>query len=187
MARRCDSSAAACGSTPAFRQDAKKAAPAPKNVQRAAPAKRHKVLQSAAPALPAGLPSKMQMVLPPSSAPSCTFHMIQPVLEYQWKRSPPVALGPTLLCKVLSFSASSMTPPWPCTIGLGSPVVPLEYTTHSGWSKGSQSICSGTSSASRRLKSCDWRVLLAKAATSQAASRFAHSTACCTEGNSASS
>ncbi len=52
--------------------------------------------------------------------------MIQPVELYQWKRSPCSTLGPRSLCKVPSFSASSTTPPWPCTMALGSPVVPLE-------------------------------------------------------------
>ena len=41
---------------------------------------------------------------------------------------------------VRAFEASNATstvPPWPCTMGLGKPVVPLEYTIHSGWSNAS--------------------------------------------------
>ena len=67
----------------------------------------------------------MHSVVPASSAASCAFHMIQPVLLNQWKRSPVAAVGPMLLCSVL-FRNSSRMPPCPCTMGLGSPVVPLE-------------------------------------------------------------
>ena len=40
-------------------------------------------------------------------------------------------------------------PPWPCTIALGSPVVPEENSTHSGWSNGtcSNSNCAGAGPA----------------------------------------
>ena len=80
----------------------------------------------------------MHTVVPFSSTPACRFHMIQPVELYQWKRSPVSTLEPRLLCRLAPFSVSSITPPWPWTIALGRPVVPLEYTTQSGWSKGSQ-------------------------------------------------
>jgi len=43
----------------------------------------------------------------------------------QWKRSPLVALGRRSRWNACSFSISSTTPPWPCTIAFGSPVVPL--------------------------------------------------------------
>ena len=41
-------------------------------------------------------------------------------------------------------------PPWPWTIGLGSPVVPLEYKIQIGWSKGSHSGSKAWTSASSR-------------------------------------
>src|SRR4029077_4478528 len=82
--------------------------------------------------LPPGLPSKRQMVVPTSSAATCRFHMIQPVLEYQKKRSS----GRRSLCSTHILECSSMMPPWPCTTALGSPVVPEEYTIHSGCSNG---------------------------------------------------
>jgi hypothetical protein len=107
---------------------AKKAAPAPKKVARASPAKRHSVPQSGAAEGQPGLPSKMQQVVPPSSRSTWPFHMIQPVVLYQWKRSPVLGtrLGPRSLCRRAACSASSRMPPWPCTMGLGRPVVPLE-------------------------------------------------------------
>ena len=40
------------------------------------------------PVAPAGWPSKMQHVVPPSKPPSWQFHMIHPVELYQWNRSP---------------------------------------------------------------------------------------------------
>ena len=38
-------------------------------------------------------------------------------------------------CSEIDLSSSRAMPPWPWTIALGSPVVPEEYSTHSGWSK----------------------------------------------------
>ena len=77
-------------SMPAFRQLAKKAAPAPKKVAPTAAAKRHKVVQSGAILLPAastvlppGLPSNRQQVVPLSSPLICAFHITQPVELYQ--------------------------------------------------------------------------------------------------------
>ena len=56
-----------------------------------AAAKRQSVLQSTTRSSPGkalfgpvGLPSYMHTVVPPSSAPICEFHMIQPVELYQW-------------------------------------------------------------------------------------------------------
>ena len=66
------------------------------------------------------------MVVPSSSAFIWQFHMIQPVVLYQWKRSPVSTLAPTSKCRPVIFSASSTTPPWPCTMAFGRPVVPLE-------------------------------------------------------------
>jgi hypothetical protein len=124
-ARSADRSAAWAGCTSAFRQLAKNAAPAPKKVHRASPAKRQSVVQSGAAAGPPGLPSKTQIVVPASSPASCAFHMIQPVLLNQWKRSAVSTVGPRSLCSV-PFRNSTRMPPWPCTMGLGSPVVPDE-------------------------------------------------------------
>ncbi len=75
-------------SMPAFMQLAKKAAPAPKNVTPSSAAKRHSTVQSGFSLLPAGLPSKMQQVVPLSRPLICAFHITQPVELYQWKRSP---------------------------------------------------------------------------------------------------
>ena len=44
-------------------------------------------------------------------------------------------LAPTSLCRP-PFRPSSRTPPWPCTIAFGRPVVPDEKSTTSGWSNG---------------------------------------------------
>ena len=48
-------------------------------------------------------------------------------------------------CRFWCLSCSSRIPPWPWTIAFGSPVVPLEYRTHSGWSKSTGSSTSGES------------------------------------------
>src|SRR6266403_3149464 len=69
--------------SPAFLQFAKKAAPAPKNVTLCRAAKRHSTLQSGLSFAPLGLPSKRQRVVPDNNPETCTFHMTQPVDEYQ--------------------------------------------------------------------------------------------------------
>ena len=125
-ARSRDRSARRCGSTPDFRQLAWKAAPAPKKVQPVSAENRHSVPQSGTSPRPAGLPSYRQRVVPPNKALTWQFHMIQAVEVAQWKRSPVSTLGPRLLCSTSIFKASTITPPWLCTMGLGRPVVPLE-------------------------------------------------------------
>ena len=50
------------------------------------------------------------------------FHIIQPVVVKKNMRSP----GCMSKLKCRSSSCSSRMPPWPCTIGFGSPVVPEE-------------------------------------------------------------
>src|SRR5690606_28868053 len=82
-----------------------------------------------------GLPSYKTMVAPLSKAAWTKFHIIQPVVENQKKRSP----GCTSLWKARYFKCSSKTPPWLCVIALGIPVVPEEYKTQIGCSKGSAS------------------------------------------------
>ena len=67
-----------------------------------------------------------------SSTPTRKFHIIQPVVVNQKMRSPSCASR----CRLSFLRCSSRIPPWPWTIAFGSPVVPLEYRTHSGWSKG---------------------------------------------------
>jgi hypothetical protein len=47
------------------------------------------------------------------------------VLLYQKKRSPLSVLGCKSRWNFESFSSVITMPPWPCTIGLGMPVVPL--------------------------------------------------------------
>jgi hypothetical protein len=65
------------------------------------------------------------------------------VVENQKKRSS----GPTSFCRARAFACSSRIPPWPCTIGFGSPVVPEEYRTYSGWAKGTASCTRGADAA----------------------------------------
>ena len=50
------------------------------------------------------------------------FHIIQPVVVNQKRRSP----GFASTCRCIFFSCSSRMPPWPWTIAFGSPVVPDE-------------------------------------------------------------
>ena len=63
------------------------------------------------------------------------FHIIQPVVVNQNSRSPACASR----CRCSILRCSSRIPPWPWTIAFGSPVVPDEYRTHSGWSNGTRS------------------------------------------------
>ena len=63
------------------------------------------------------------------------FHIIQFVVVYQNSRSSRVRFIPSP--RVLRYS--STTPPCPCTMPLGTPVVPDEYSTQSGWSNGTGS------------------------------------------------
>src|SRR5919108_529647 len=90
-----------------------------------------------------GLPSYSTTVAPSSSPPTRKFHIIQPVVVNHRKRS----AGPRSRCRASDFSSSRAMPPWPCTIGLGSPVVPDEYSTHSGWSKATASKAGSAGSA----------------------------------------
>src|SRR5262249_25544397 len=76
-------SPAAVRSISALAQLAKNAAPAPKKVDFDCATNRRSVLHSGLSLVPPGLPSKMQQVVPLSSPPTCEFHMIQPVEEYQ--------------------------------------------------------------------------------------------------------
>ena len=59
--------------------------------------------------------------MPSSSAEMCRFHITQPELLNQWKRSPLAALGRRSRWNACSFSISRTTPPWPCTIAFGRP------------------------------------------------------------------
>ncbi len=60
------------------------------------------------------------------------FHIIQLVDEYHMKRSP----GCRSSCRLRYFRCSSSTPPWPCTMPFGLPVVPDENITQSGCANG---------------------------------------------------
>ena len=75
-------------STPALRQLAKKAAPAPNQVTPLRAAKSHSRVQSGSALVPLGEPSNRQIVVPLSSPPTWMFHITQPLALYQWKRSP---------------------------------------------------------------------------------------------------
>jgi len=62
------------------------------------------------------------MLAPASSPPIRKFHIIQPVVVNQKKRSP----GWRSWCRWLFFRCSSRIPPCPWTIPFGRPVVPEE-------------------------------------------------------------
>ena len=51
--------------------------------------------------------------------------------------------GRSSACRVSVFNCSSTTPPWPCTMPLGTPVVPEEKSTQSGWLKSTSSAVHG--------------------------------------------
>ena len=68
------------------------------------------------------------MVAPTSRPATWKFHIIQLGLVYQKK----VSSRPMSDCSDTALRCSSSTPPWPCMMPLGSPVVPDEYRTHSG-------------------------------------------------------
>src|SRR5699024_7678521 len=88
-----------------------------------------------------GLPSKQTVVAPTSSAEATRFHIIQFVFVYQKKRSP----GRRSSCSQSRRRWSTTTPPWLCTMPLGIPVVPEEYSTHSGVSKSTRTNSGGVS------------------------------------------
>ena len=69
-----------------------------------------------------GLPSKRTISASVSRTPTRKFHIIQPVVVNQKTRSP--SWASTWRC--IFFRCSSSIPPWPWTIGFGSPVVPDE-------------------------------------------------------------
>ena len=70
-----------------------------------------------------------------SSVDTSAFHIIQAVVVNHISRSP----GPRSQLRTWFLYASRMIPPWPWTIAFGSPVVPDENSTHSGWSNGTGS------------------------------------------------
>src|SRR5512144_1750753 len=80
----------------------------------------------------ARLPSYRTMVAPRRSPETWTFHIIQLVVENQKNRD----RGCTSKWMPRNFKCSRVMPPCPCTMPLGRPVVPDEYSTQSGWSKG---------------------------------------------------
>ena len=108
-------------------------------------AKRHTAPMSGWP----GLPSYSTTVEPSSRPPTRKFHIIQPVVVNQKKRS----AGPRSSCSEIDFSSSRAIPPCPWTIALGSPVVPEEYSTHSGWSKATGSKASSAPAPSSSSRS----------------------------------
>ena len=119
---------ASAGTTPALDIRFTKAGLAPKKVTSQSWATRH----SASGPGYAGLPSYSTGRTPSSSELTRKFHIIQPVVVKKNIRSP----GRRSMCRCCSFICSSRIPPWLCTIALGSPVVPEENRTHSGWPNG---------------------------------------------------
>ena len=124
-------SSAAPGSTPAFIQPRMYGALTPNAVMRVRSATRHSAYMSGW----AGLPSYTTMDAPSSRPLMRMFHMIQPVVLNQKKRSP----SPMSIWSERNLACSSSAPPCPCTIAFGMPVVPDEYATQSGWSNGTGS------------------------------------------------
>src|SRR6476660_5931550 len=72
------------------------------------------------------------------------FHIIQLGLVYQKN----VSSAPISDCRATAFKCSSTTPPCPCRIPFGSPVVPEENRIHSGWSNSTGTVSSSLVSAS---------------------------------------
>ena len=104
------------GSMPSFMHEDRKAAEVPKVVVPVCAARSHSTFRSGWP----GLPSYSTISASVSSTPARKFHIIQPVVVNQNTRSPFCAST----CRYIFFRCSSRMPPWPCTIALGSPVVP---------------------------------------------------------------
>src|SRR5690625_2841084 len=73
----------------------------------------------------AGFPSYKIIALPVNSPPTKKFHIIQPVVVNQKRRSS----FPKSQWNVNALRCSSKIPPWLCTIGFGFPVVPDENKT----------------------------------------------------------
>ncbi len=69
-----------------------------------------------------GLPSKRTISASVRRTPTRKFHIIQPVVVNQKTRSPRWAST----WRFIFLRCSSSIPPWPWTIGFGSPVVPDE-------------------------------------------------------------
>src|SRR5205085_2642128 len=83
----------------------------------------------------AGLPSSRTIAAPRSSPETSMFQTTQLVLPTTSSRSP----GRRSECRPRVFRCSRTTPPWLCTMPLGTPVVPEENSTQSGWSNGTGS------------------------------------------------
>ena len=108
-------------SSPALRHDSRNGALTPKMVTSVSAASRHSVPRSGQP----GLPSNSTIVAPTHRPETRRFHIIQPVVENQKKRSP----GPMSWWRPSALRCSTRMPPWACTIALGGPVVPEENST----------------------------------------------------------
>src|SRR5882757_7903944 len=134
-ARNADRSNRSTGRSPSLRQDWMYGADVPKYVIRSRSANSHNAESDGWP----GLPSNRTTVAPTNRPEIRKFHIIQPVVVNQKNVSP----GPRSQCSANAFRCSSTMPPCPCTMPLGSPVVPDEYSTHSGWSNGTGSNASG--------------------------------------------
>src|SRR5690606_15744788 len=126
MARMADRSCSAAGRIFCFMQLCTNGAEVPKYVIRCWAASRHNVLRSGCP----GLPSNSTTVLPTSKPDTRKFHIIHPVVVNQKNRSP----GPRSSANAICLRCSTTIPPCPCTMPFGRPVVPDEYSTHSGCS-----------------------------------------------------
>ena len=87
----------------------------------------------------AGSPSSITIDERSSSPATSAFHIIHAVVENHSSRPPGLRSQPSPRFLWCSIS----WPPWPWTIAFGSPVVPEENSTYSGWSNGTASNSSG--------------------------------------------
>jgi hypothetical protein len=116
------------------------AGPAPMCVGRVSSASRHWADTSGY----TGLPSIVTIEARSSSVETTAFHIIHAVVVNHRSRSP----GPRSQSSPWFLKCSTRMPPCRCTIALGSPVVPDENSTYSGWSNGTASKRSGPDSRS---------------------------------------
>src|SRR3982750_2324814 len=100
----------------------------------------------------AGFPSSRTIAAPRSSPETRMFQTTQLVLPTTSNRSP----GHRSECRPRVLRCWSTTPPWRWTMPLGTPVVPEENRTHSGWSNGSGSAVHPCSPATTSFHEWWW-------------------------------
>ena len=124
--------------SPALRQAITNAGLTPMTDGRVSAASRHCCARSGQ----AGSPSSITIELRNSSADTSAFHIIHAVVVNQNSRPPGFRSQPS----PRFLTCSKRIPPCPCTIAFGSPVVPDEKSTYSGWSNGTAANSNGADS-----------------------------------------